>query len=158
MSIQVKKLSVAFLLMMVPLLAQVPADLNEIKRSLICSCDCNMTVAACEGAMSCGTAKKLNSEAIAYIEQGMSKDEILDTFVRRYGEQILAAPTKKGFNLVAWILPFAVLGTIGIGIVILIRKWVEKPSATQEVFQEKVGSDIDRKYEQRLDEVLREME
>jgi cytochrome c-type biogenesis protein CcmH len=36
-----------------------------------------------------------------------SKQQIKDRLVADYGPQILAAPPKKGFNLLAWLLPFA---------------------------------------------------
>lgn len=40
---------------------------------------------------------------------GKSKDEILTYFTERYGPWILRSPPKKGFNLIAWALPIAVL-------------------------------------------------
>ncbi len=45
------------------------------------------------------------------LSQGSSRDEILDFFVERYGNDILAAPPKSGVNLVAWLMPIA--GVIG---------------------------------------------
>jgi len=57
----------------------------------------------------CGTEKILLAEIRAQIEQGKSEGETVDWFVAKYGAQILAAPTKKGFNLVAWVGPFAAL-------------------------------------------------
>ena len=45
------------------------------------------------------------------LSQGNSRDEILDFFVERYGNDILAAPPKSGANLVAWLMPVvAVVG------------------------------------------------
>ena len=40
---------------------------------------------------------------------GKSKPEVLQAMVAQYGERILAAPTKEGFNLTAWIIPFVML-------------------------------------------------
>ena len=40
---------------------------------------------------------------------GESREAILEYFVERYGQNILAAPPKRGFNLVAWVLPVVVL-------------------------------------------------
>lgn len=45
-------------------------------------------------------------EALA---QGQSEQEILQAYVATYGERILAKPTKEGFNLLAWVLPFFAL-------------------------------------------------
>ncbi len=47
------------------------------------------------------------------IGQGQNKDQIIAYFVGQYGEKMLAAPAKKGFNLVAWVVPEADLKRIG---------------------------------------------
>jgi cytochrome c-type biogenesis protein CcmH len=52
--------------------------------------------------------KRLISRRIA---AGDSKDEIKDLLVAEYGPQILAAPPKKGFDLLAWLLP--IVGVLG---------------------------------------------
>ena len=44
-------------------------------------------------------------------------------FVARHGEKILSAPTKEGFNLLAWATPFAVLLAAGATLVLVIRRW-----------------------------------
>ncbi len=43
------------------------------------------------------------------VGQDMNKEEILDHFVKIYGERILAVPIAKGFNLMAWIAPILIL-------------------------------------------------
>lgn len=106
-----------------PLRAATPTS-GEIKANLMCLCDCSMTVDACEGAMACESAAGLATEINSEIEEGRTKDEILQVFVSKYGETILAAPTKSGFNLTAWILPFAALLAAGVGVVALLFGWV----------------------------------
>ena len=39
------------------------------------------------------------------LAEGKDRDDILDFFVERYGQDILAAPPKSGADLVAWLLP-----------------------------------------------------
>ena len=39
------------------------------------------------------------------LSQGSSREEVLDFFVARYGQEVLAAPPKSGVNLLVWILP-----------------------------------------------------
>ena len=39
------------------------------------------------------------------LAEGYSEEEIRQYFVDRYGERVLAAPPKEGFNLVAWAIP-----------------------------------------------------
>ena len=37
--------------------------------------------------------------------EGESREQILQFFVDRYGESVLAAPPKEGFNLLVWLMP-----------------------------------------------------
>ncbi|MFQ6113980.1 MAG: cytochrome c-type biogenesis protein CcmH [bacterium] len=148
-----------FLSYLSALYATPPAQItvSEIKKSLVCLCECNMTVEACQGAMACDSAEKLTAEATQYVEQGLNKKAIFAAFIGKYGEHILAAPTKKGFNLTAWILPFAAIFIAGFGIVRVVQRWV-RPSQNRSAKIETVSSDNNRrnsKYEQKLDEVLR---
>ena len=43
------------------------------------------------------------------MDKGRSKEEILEFFVERYGPWILREPPKEGFNVIAWIIPIAML-------------------------------------------------
>ena len=47
------------------------------------------------------------------IEAGWSDEQVRQYFVDRYGEGILAAPPKSGFNLLVWVVPpIGILGAI----------------------------------------------
>lgn len=133
---------------------------GEIKKSLVCLCKCNMTVEACEGAMTCESAEKLTAEITRYIEQGLSKDAVFAAFTQKYGEHILAAPTKKGFNLTAWILPFLALSLAAIAIVFALRRWVRQQQQSNALVKGRAveASFVDAAYEQKLDEVLRNLD
>ena len=48
------------------------------------------------------------SELRTDIAAGMTDEQILSAFVAKYGATVLAAPPAHGFDLVAWIAPFAV--------------------------------------------------
>ena len=41
----------------------------------------------------------------------------------RYGSQIRSAPTKTGFDLVAWVTPFFVLILAASGLIMVVRRW-----------------------------------
>ncbi len=49
------------------------------------------------------------------LEQGQTRDEIVQYFVDRYGEKILRDPPKQGFDLVLWWLPLLGL-VVGVGV------------------------------------------
>jgi cytochrome c-type biogenesis protein CcmH len=57
------------------------------------------------------------------ISAGQTDQQIYDQFTTKYGAVVLAAPTMHGFNLVAWIAPFAVLAAGFLGTFLLVRRW-----------------------------------
>lgn len=158
MLIQIKKLLSLVLVLNAFLFAQAATSLSDIKTSLICTCECNMTVAACEGSMSCGTSAKLTREAKELMKKGLSKAQILDVFVARYGEQVLSAPTKEGFNLIAWILPFITLIVVGLGIIVLLRRWTNRSESKSVRSGGDTSATGDTKYEKQLDDILHKLD
>ncbi len=68
------------------------------------------------------------------LEAGETPEEVKAYFVSKYGEWILLAPKKKGFNLIVWLLP--VVGVLG-GAVILgvaFRRWTRAGAAEGDGF------------------------
>jgi cytochrome c-type biogenesis protein CcmH len=63
-------------------------------------------------------AKQMRAIVREKLAAGESREQILAFFVERYGEGVLAAPRKKGFSLVAWVIP-AVGVLLGLGAVVL---------------------------------------
>lgn len=117
---------------------------NEVASQLVCTCGCTMIVSDCN----CGTADDMRALIQSKIDQGMDKGAILGSFVSQYGEKVLAAPTKSGFNLTAWILPFAALLVAGVVVTLVIRTWVR---ATQEAPTPELSSQaIDPQVRERL--------
>ena len=47
------------------------------------------------------------------MEDGMTGQEIVDAFVAQYGETVLMAPKKTGFNLTAYLLPGFAITAVG---------------------------------------------
>lgn len=89
------------------------------------------------------------------LAQGQSEEEIIQFFVAQYGEQVLASPPKRGFNLVAWVLPFAaILGGGGV-IYIALKAWVRRgrQSQTSAIAEAEEG---DEEYRRQLEQELEE--
>jgi cytochrome c-type biogenesis protein CcmF len=64
----------------------------------------------------CGGAPASRREILAWIEQGKSRQEIIDVYIKRYGgAHVLGAPPDSGFNRLAWALPYG-LGVAGAGV------------------------------------------
>lgn len=57
------------------------------------------------------------------VAEGKSDQEIRDYFVERYGQYIVLAPPKSGFNLTAWLLPFFVVAVGAVGLFVAARRW-----------------------------------
>ncbi len=96
---------------------------QAIEHGLMCYCGCaDLTVQVC----TCGTAAMIRQEIATRLANGESQEAVLAAFVTRHGEQILSAPTKEGFNLLAWIMPFAVLLVSATALIVVIRRWAAR--------------------------------
>ena len=116
-------LCVAFILLSAALYAfgsSAKTSGQEVSEALTCQCGCGLTVANCNHPQ-CGFSVPLREQIEKMIGQGMGRAQIIAFFRAKYGEKILSAPTVQGFNLLAWIVPFAavfagcfiVIGAIG---------------------------------------------
>ncbi len=83
-------------------------------------CECGMGGRGCghmlkDCGAECGGAPHTRQEILAFLQQGKSRQEIIDIFVQRYGgAHVLGAPPDRGFNRLAWALPYG-LGVAGAG-------------------------------------------
>jgi cytochrome c-type biogenesis protein CcmH len=100
------------------------AVLADLENALMCECDdkCGKVLINCN----CSTSDKHRMDLKKHIESGLTKDQIVKIYVDKYGEKVLSAPTKTGFNITAWVMPFAALLGGGIGIRKILRVWVRK--------------------------------
>jgi cytochrome c-type biogenesis protein CcmH len=74
----------------------------------------------------------MREELMAGIAKGDNDDLVLQAFIQKYGTTVLAAPTEKGFNRVAWIMPYLAL-VMGLGVVtMVVRAWGRKAVALRE--------------------------
>ena len=93
---------------------------RQVEERLMCYCGCSdLTVRVC----TCGTADAIRQEIADHLSRGETTDEVVAGFVSRYGAQIRSAPTKTGFDLVAWITPFAALLLSAAALVVIVRRW-----------------------------------
>ena len=86
--------------------------LNELENEIMCPVCDGETLAQSDSP----AAREVESVIREKIAAGWTKSQIKALLVRQYGEQILAAPPRRGFNLLAWVLP---LVGIGLGAVVL---------------------------------------
>jgi cytochrome c-type biogenesis protein CcmH len=105
------------------------ATQSEIEEALTCQCGCGLTVHSCNH-VQCPSGIPLKTEIAEQLSAGKDRAEVLTYFSTKYGEKILSAPTTTGFNLVAWVTPFAVVLMAGALIVVASRRWRRPPAPT----------------------------
>lgn len=57
------------------------------------------------------------------VEGGYTGTEILGAFRAAYGERVLMAPVREGFNWAAYITPFVAIGTGAAVVTLLTQRW-----------------------------------
>jgi cytochrome c-type biogenesis protein CcmH/NrfF len=95
---------------------------NDLGHRLMCTCGCAQLLGECNH-VGCTESGRERNELTAAIASGISDQEVLASFSAKYGATVLAAPTTHGFDLVAWIAPFAVFAAAMLGTILLIRHW-----------------------------------
>jgi cytochrome c-type biogenesis protein CcmH/NrfF len=98
------------------------ARYNDINHRLMCTCGCAQLLGECNH-VGCPASGGELAELRTDISNGMSDQQIFSQFTTKYGATVLAAPTTHGFDLVAWIAPFAVFGAALLGTILLIKRW-----------------------------------
>lgn len=105
------------------------ASRDELEHQLSCPCPCTLDVFTCRTSMPCGFSPAIHRDVMALVEGGYSGDEILAAFENVYGEQVLMAPKKTGFNWAGYIAPFAALGGGAVVLSALMRRWSHRAAA-----------------------------
>ena len=94
----------------------------------MCYCGCaDLTVRAC----TCGTADAIRQEIAERLGNGETPDQVVAVYVSRHGAQIRSAPTKTGFDLLAWVTPFAALLLAGSALIVIVRRWGAQAAAAR---------------------------
>ena len=105
------------------------ARFNDLGHRMMCTCGCAQLLGECNH-VGCQESGREREELSAGISAGHSDNEILASFSAKYGATVLAAPTTHGFDLVAWVAPFAVFLAAMVGTILLIRRWsADKPDS-----------------------------
>ena len=104
---------------------------DDLERRIACQCGCTLDVYTCRTTdFSCRVSPAMHSDVMALVAGGYSAQEIIDAFNVTYGEQVLMAPKREGFNLVGYFMPFAALATGAAVVAMLLRKWSRRAAAT----------------------------
>jgi cytochrome c-type biogenesis protein CcmH len=92
--------------------------LAEIESEVVCP-TCHTTLDQSSSAV----AERMRSFIRARIAAGDTKSEIKRRLVEDFGQQVLASPPKRGFNLFAWVLPPVGVLCAGAVVAVLAVRW-----------------------------------
>ena len=108
------------------LLAAVPAlasalTVSEVARELRCpTCNTPLDVS------NAPVAQDMKAYIAAHIQQGETKQQIIDGLVGEFGPDVLATPPKSGFDLIAWLAPALVVAAGLAAIPFMTRAWARR--------------------------------
>lgn len=102
-------------------------DIRRVGMKLACLCgSCKNSVGDCP-MLACHYAMPAREKIRDLQAQGKSDQQIIDQFVADEGLRALVVPPAEGFNLLAWLMPFAMLG-IGLAAIWWFIKRYAKPA------------------------------
>jgi len=128
LKLRIVQLVLVALLAVVFLGADSDARFNKLGHQLMCACGCNQILLECNH-VGCTYSDRMRDELTAGLARGDNDSLVLQSFVQKYGNTVLAAPTATGFNRVAWIMPFAVFALAIFLTVWLVRLWKSRAVA-----------------------------
>lgn len=121
----VQALAVALLVCLSLAATDPSARFNKLGNKLMCTCGCAQMLLGCDH-VGCPSRGEEMDRLRTGISGGLDDTAILNGFVEQYGLVVLSAPPTKGFNLVAWIMPFAVSILALLGTILLVRNWIKQ--------------------------------
>jgi cytochrome c-type biogenesis protein CcmH/NrfF len=128
---------------------------KQLQHEIVCTCgSCGHAgIGECRKDP-CVVSDRMRGLLAAWIDQGLSHDEIIHAFVELYGsEEMLGAPIDNRFNRLAWLLPYlvGVTGAFGVGLV-AVRWSHQRPAETPDT------TPADPDLEERIDDELRDLD
>jgi cytochrome c-type biogenesis protein CcmF len=129
---------------------------RELQGEIICMCGtCGRKRI---GECTCSMAAEMRNEVARLVAEGKSREQVYEYYIAKFGSQEpLASPIDKGFNRLAWLVPY-LAGTSGaLGLAFVALRW----SRRQPVSQGKTAADAatdDPVLTARLNDELRDLD
>jgi cytochrome c-type biogenesis protein CcmF len=131
---------------------------RRIEDRVLCTCGgCRSPMGSCPMRPNCGHYDQQSAQVKAYLAEGKTYDEVVKGFVQEHGSQaVLAAPIDRGFNRLAWAVPYTI-GVIGLVIAgVFAVRWSRRASAATAASAP--GAPADDTLQTRLDDELRDLD
>ncbi len=105
--------------------ADTDAYYQVIEKQLKCSCGCGLDIYTCRTTdFNCTYSPGLHRQVVTLAEEGKTAQQIIDAFIAQYGQEVLMAPPKSGFNLfVGYLLPPVVVLVAAGLLIVMLRRW-----------------------------------
>ncbi len=105
-----------------------------LEHRLKCNCGCAHSLYACRTTdFSCEFWQPLHAEVIDMVRQDMTAEEIIDTYVTKYGTEFLMAPPAEGFNLAGYLVPGVLISVTAVSMAWLFQRKNRVAAATVSV-------------------------
>ncbi len=103
------------------------AQRDDLEHQIHCQCGCNLDVYTCRTTdFSCSVSPAMHADVMGLVAGGHTAQEILAAFKAVYGEKVLMAPNKSGFNLLGYTMPFVALAAGAVLVSALLKRWRQR--------------------------------
>jgi len=102
---------------------------DALEHRIRCQCGCTLDVFTCRTTdFSCQVSPAMHRDIMVLVAGGYGADEIMNAFVRSYGDRVLMAPPRVGFNILGYVLPGIAVG-VGAVVIALVIRGLKHPAA-----------------------------
>lgn len=129
---------------------------RELQKEIICMCGtCGRKRI---GECFCSMAATMREEVAKLVAEGKTREQIYEYYIAKHGSQEpLASPIDKGFNRLAWLVPYLAGASGALGIAFVAMRWSHRESALQEKTVDD-SAQADRALNARLNDELRDLD
>jgi cytochrome c-type biogenesis protein CcmH len=97
---------------------------DGLEHRIHCQCGCTLDIYTCRTTdFTCPVSPAMHKDVMQLVAGGYSADEIIRAFQGVYGDKVLMAPPRVGFNWAGYLTPFVALGIGGVVVATLIGRW-----------------------------------
>jgi cytochrome c-type biogenesis protein CcmH len=97
---------------------------DALEHRLHCQCGCTLDIYTCRTTdFTCPVSPAMHKDVMQLVAGGYSADEIITAFQVAYGDKVLMAPPRIGFNWAGYLTPFAALAVGAVIVATLISRW-----------------------------------
>ena len=123
--------------------------LADLEGEVMCP-QCKTTLDQSDAPVARDIKRFIRERADACVPEGQIKDEL----VAQFGPAVLAAPPRKGFHWLAWLLPLAGLLAGAVVVSMLVWRWSRRRPVADPVGASNGRPPLDPELERRLDREL----